>query len=405
MQKTKVVICPYCGETQPADERCRACGGLFEALSRQATHNAMGPWFVRDPERPFSPGRSYETLVSQIERGTIDKYTILRGPTTKQFWTIAKHVPGVAHLLGYCHDCHVSVDAGDHGCHACGVPFGAYLDRNYLGLPEIRPLPWEAGGEGQDRSQFAGPPGWTPPSAGGRLSSFATDEELRGQTASAIGPASEFAAADAAPRTEPLAQPAAEPARVQPSEQDITNSSVVQAMRRKLAAQRRTIRSLWIALGIVGLLAILEGVALLGQPKANPGTPADETSAASPAAGEPLGRVEEPLTNSNPARSGDADRAIQGDSPPAAADAAPPVDPALIAERVEALVAAADEKTAAANDDTIDLGARMSTVSEAVAMLEQAEAMATPARREAIIERLATLRRLQELLELKSFYP
>ena len=144
MPKTQVVICPYCGETQSAADRCRSCGGLFEPLSRQATHNAMGPWYVRDPAKPFQPGCGYETLVQLIDRGQVMKYSIVRGPTTKQFWTVAKHVSGVAHLLGYCHNCDGSVDACDHGCHVCGVPFGAYLDRNYLGLPDMRPLPWEA---------------------------------------------------------------------------------------------------------------------------------------------------------------------------------------------------------------------------------------------------------------------
>src|SRR5689334_11992361 len=101
MAKTKVVICPYCGDTQGAGDRCKQCGGLFEALSRQATHNAMGPWFVRDETRPFQPGASYETILRLVERKLINKLSIVRGPTTKQFWTVAKRVPGIAHLLGY----------------------------------------------------------------------------------------------------------------------------------------------------------------------------------------------------------------------------------------------------------------------------------------------------------------
>src|SRR5688572_8537034 len=183
MAKSKVIICPYCGDTQAAGERCRSCSGLFEPLSRQATHNAMGPWFMRDERRPFQPGCSYETLVKLIERGQITRYAIVRGPTTRQFWTVARRVPGIAHLLGYCHNCDASVDAQDHGCHACGVPFGAYLDRNFMGLPEIRPLPWEASqDEGVrdsdstsrlvDFRRAAEPLG---------LSSFASDEELRSE--------------------------------------------------------------------------------------------------------------------------------------------------------------------------------------------------------------------------------
>ena len=179
MAKTKVVICPYCGETQPAGERCRACGGFFEPHSRQATHNAMGPWFVRDDTRPYQPGCSYETLVRMIRSGRVTKYTIIRGPSTRQFWTVAKHVPGIAHLLGYCPNCDAQVEAHDLGCHACGLQFGAYLDRNYLGLPDIKPLPWEVNPDEDEpvtgRLQAFGPfaSGSDEP-----ISSFGSDSEL-----------------------------------------------------------------------------------------------------------------------------------------------------------------------------------------------------------------------------------
>ena len=39
--KTKVLICPYCGDTQAAGERCRVCGGLFEPLSREIARAAV----------------------------------------------------------------------------------------------------------------------------------------------------------------------------------------------------------------------------------------------------------------------------------------------------------------------------------------------------------------------------
>lgn len=279
-----MVICPYCGETQTAEDRCKSCAGLFEPLSRQATHNAMGPWWVRDLRRPHQPGCSYETLVKLIERGSITKLSILRGPTTKQFWTIARRVPGVSHLLGYCHQCDASVDPGDHGCHSCGVPFGAYLDRNFLGLPEIRPLPWEADGaddmrRNRARSGYGGGP------VG--LSSFATDEELTesgnypaiggGAPSSGGGtqaarlaaavrdsgespqvfagsaafrtPMTTYAAAVAAP------QVGAEQPRV--PEGDHAAGVAVRAMQRQLAAQQRTIRTLIIVTAAVTLIALL----------------------------------------------------------------------------------------------------------------------------------------------------
>jgi len=178
MTKVKVLICPYCGETQPAGERCRKCGGVFESLSRQATLNAMGPWQIRDENRPFHPGCSYETLVQMIARGRVTKLSIIRGPTTKQLWQVARRVPGIAHHFGYCHHCDAHVDAKDLNCPQCRAAFGAYLDRNHLGLPDVNPLPWDvdeddAASTGVFRQYFE-PPRLQATS----LSSFARDDEL-----------------------------------------------------------------------------------------------------------------------------------------------------------------------------------------------------------------------------------
>src|SRR5690348_425633 len=105
MDPSKLVLCPYCGHAQPAADRCEECRGLFEPLSRRATQISMGPWFIRDKANPFRPGCSYEVLRKQIAAGKIKPTTVLRGPTTRQFWSVARNVPGVAHLLGYCHRC------------------------------------------------------------------------------------------------------------------------------------------------------------------------------------------------------------------------------------------------------------------------------------------------------------
>jgi len=317
--RTKVLICPYCGDTQAASERCRACGGLFEPLSRQASHNAMGPWFVRDEKRPFQPGASYETMVRLVEREQINKYTIIRGPTTKQFWTVARRVPGIAHLLGYCHNCDASVGKDDHGCPVCGVPFGAYLDRNYLGLPEVKPLPWEAPVIEDGRPRVAAPPG---PVVDFRraaeplgLSSFASDDELRGMAAQppyvppAPGPAvgdiplesmdepgalASPPAAISAPMMPPgeAAAPAgahvngdvpnfrpsltsargSSPAHVpaagepRPALLDSSAASLAtRAMQRRLQQQQSTIRLLMIVVGAVAVMAVIVILAMLSR--------------------------------------------------------------------------------------------------------------------------------------------
>ncbi len=262
MTETKVVICPYCGETQAASERCRGCGGFFEPLSRQATHNAMGPWFIRDPAKPFHPGCSYQTLARMIDRGQITRSTIIRGPTTRQFWTVAGRVQGVAHLLGCCHNCDAAAHASDHGCHACGVPFGAFRERDSLGLPEIRPLPWQGGpGDetGPDAAQSAG---------AGSISRFASDEELL-RPSPAAPPAGAWneggkpSPARVTDDSRPGAQGPAAAADVGGDTvfDDYASSAITRALRRRIAEQQRTIRIMMVVL--IGATAIAVGTSIV----------------------------------------------------------------------------------------------------------------------------------------------
>lgn len=135
MSDKKLILCPYCGNTQTEPEdRCAACGGFFDPLSLKVTQQHMGPWFVRDRNNPFRPGCSYEVLVRQIEKGKLKPTTIIRGPTTKQYWSVARHVPGVSHLLGYCHNCGAHVGANAESCGKCGEVFFAPRLRDNLGL-------------------------------------------------------------------------------------------------------------------------------------------------------------------------------------------------------------------------------------------------------------------------------
>ncbi|MBB6431428.1 hypothetical protein [Algisphaera agarilytica] len=135
-KKPKVVLCPYCGHAQQQSDRCSDCGGLFEPLSRRATQIAMGPWYIRNKNSPFRPGCSYEVLVKMIEAGGVGPMTVLRGPTTRQFWSVARNVPGIAHMLGYCHACgaHVDKDADLKNCPSCDAVFRSVKQRNELGL-------------------------------------------------------------------------------------------------------------------------------------------------------------------------------------------------------------------------------------------------------------------------------
>jgi len=140
----ELALCPYCGHRQSNRLRCERCKGLFEPLSRQATQNAMGPWYIRDEQNPFRPGCSYEKLRDLASKGRVQRDSIIRGPTTRQFWTLACNTPGVAVLLGECHNCHRRVDTDDYMCKSCGTILGVTGDRQHLGLAPIKLLPGEA---------------------------------------------------------------------------------------------------------------------------------------------------------------------------------------------------------------------------------------------------------------------
>jgi len=131
---TKLVLCPYCGNAQMGGEKCLNCHGLFEPLSRRATQLAMGPWQIRDKNHPFRPGCCYDIIKKMAAAGKIKPTSVMRGPTTRQFWSVARNVPGVAHLIGYCHVCGNHVSPSDAKCGDCSTPFTEPRERNLLGL-------------------------------------------------------------------------------------------------------------------------------------------------------------------------------------------------------------------------------------------------------------------------------
>ena len=126
-------------------EICEYCHGRLDPESREQTRADLGPWFVRSVERPFSPGMRYETLVRQLGLGRIRSTDVIRGPTTSQFWTVARKVPGLSHHFGLCHACQAPATSQDESCSACGVSFRVTLDRDRMGL----------GGDDAQASAFA----------------------------------------------------------------------------------------------------------------------------------------------------------------------------------------------------------------------------------------------------------
>ena len=439
MAKTQMLICPYCGEAQPLAERCRVCRGLFEPLSRQATHNSMGPWYIRDVKRPHRPGCSYETLVKLVERGLIDRFSIIRGPTTRQFWAVAKRVPGVAHLLGYCHNCDAHVEPTHHGCPKCGVPFSAFLNRNHLGLPDIRPLPWEAELDLSDRSRAVGGNGGGSRAysayGGGHgnvgISSFATDEELTG----AGGGASATASASAkmrmrAPADEPefVDVPGEEPGLSEEAKSGARATTTrgtkaasapagesersTRALRATVTRQQRTIRLLTILVILVALFSVAFSALLMqrfgGDDAKTQATNANaqenqSVQSASPANGgassasEPAS--EEPIDNGS---------AIGDDEETAGGEAEPSGSSDASTEAASALARVDDARLLleASEDESRSLDDRIADCEKAVAILETAERETFDDQRPAgLADLLQRARNALERLRLSKFFP
>jgi hypothetical protein len=139
--RLRSIVCPYCGTVTPDGGRCVGCSGRFDPLSRQATQNQMGPWEIRDERVPFRPGCSYATLIRLIDQGTVTGETVLRGPSTRQFWMLARHTPGVGHRFGHCHNCGTQVKPDAFSCPSCEASFEVERDRQHMGLGPARPLP------------------------------------------------------------------------------------------------------------------------------------------------------------------------------------------------------------------------------------------------------------------------
>jgi hypothetical protein len=137
MSEPSAILCPYCGHKQPLAPACRECRGRFDAWSLQATQNDMGPWFVRNSARPHFVGCSYATLLALVRSGEVGRDTVVRGPSTRQLWTVARRAAGLAHLFGRCHACQGPVTVESPACGACGTePFDA-ADRNHFGVGPI----------------------------------------------------------------------------------------------------------------------------------------------------------------------------------------------------------------------------------------------------------------------------
>lgn len=134
MAKQRILVCPVCGETQQETSECNSCKSSLDTDGLLHAEGSIGPWSIRNPDSPFLPGMTYDHLAELARRGEVELHTILRGPTTRQLWKVARRVPGIAHILGRCHSCGEHVEAQDRSCKACNTPFHTYRDRNNFGV-------------------------------------------------------------------------------------------------------------------------------------------------------------------------------------------------------------------------------------------------------------------------------
>ncbi len=126
-------MCPVCGHDKAGGDECPECETIFTPAD-EATPISLGGWFIHGKARAFKPGISLEQLKKEIAAGSVTGRTVLRGPTTNQFWVEAKAAPGVAHLLGICHACSAKVEPGAASCGSCGVTFPVPANDDTLGL-------------------------------------------------------------------------------------------------------------------------------------------------------------------------------------------------------------------------------------------------------------------------------
>jgi len=90
------------------------------ALTRQATRARIGPWYVLQARNPAAPGMKCNTLLGLIRKGQVTPKTIVRGPTTHQFWRFAARVKGISREFGICFSCGTRLETKATECPHCG---------------------------------------------------------------------------------------------------------------------------------------------------------------------------------------------------------------------------------------------------------------------------------------------
>lgn len=113
-------ICPFCGTANAdVEQACGKCRMQNTPATRKATRARIGPWYVLQTRNPAAPGMKFETLIEFVRKGQVTPRSIVRGPTTHQFWKLASQVKGLSREFGLCFSCGGAVDPTGNLCPHC----------------------------------------------------------------------------------------------------------------------------------------------------------------------------------------------------------------------------------------------------------------------------------------------
>ena len=113
-------VCPFCGTQRDTDiGSCPNCSLEDSPTTRSATRSKLGPWYVLQSRNPSAPGMNFATLMVLVQKGRVTARSIVRGPTTGQFWRHAARAKGVSREFGLCWSCGGDVSKTARACPAC----------------------------------------------------------------------------------------------------------------------------------------------------------------------------------------------------------------------------------------------------------------------------------------------